>query len=194
MIDFGRMANTIAVLSNRTIRDFPRGDMRSTLTRLPTLLLIGAVAVGTLACETGFGKPCKLPKSPAFREACEQSAANADPAAEGDGEGEITQESASSCAVKDYAGCETRVCLVYQGSSPFCSETCQEDDDCEGSAKCRSLTGGSGADCQIVPGAPIPECYCVRKGDVAEEIQPPTQATPTPSAGGSSGAGGAAAP
>jgi hypothetical protein len=187
------MASTIAVLSKPLN---PRGDMRPIFTRLPTLLLIAAVGVGTLACETGFGKPCKLPKSPAFREACEQSAGSATPEGGEETEGETTQESASSCAVKDYAGCETRVCLVYQGSSPFCSESCETDDDCEGSAKCRSLTGGSAADCKVVPGAPIPECYCVRKGDVADEIQPPTQATPTPTpaAGGSSGAGGTAAP
>ena len=43
------------------------------LTSLSGLLLLAAVAGGTFGCDTGFGKPCKLPKSPSFRAACEQT-------------------------------------------------------------------------------------------------------------------------
>ena len=111
-------------------------------TSLSGLLLLSAIAAGTIGCDTGFGKPCKLPKSAAFQAACEQTTAA--PGADAGAEGEIAQQSAASCAVKDYAGCETRVCLVYQGSDSFCSETCEADDECEGSARCRSLTGGTG--------------------------------------------------
>lgn len=161
------------------------------LTSLSGLLLLTAVAAGTIGCDTGFGKPCKLPKSPAFRAACEQTtgATTADAGAEN----EIAQQSAASCAVKDYAGCETRVCLVYQGSDSFCSEECETDDDCEGSARCRSLTGGTGnplVDCKTVPGQVPPECYCVRKGDLGNETGSPSQPSPSGGGGGDTGGGG----
>jgi hypothetical protein len=147
------------------------------------LFLAGAVAA-LAGCETGFGKPCKLPKSPAFRAACEQTASGG--GADAGTDESIAQRSEASCAVKDYAGCETRVCLVYQGSRSYCSEECETDDDCEGSARCRSITGGTGnpeEDCKTVPGGVPPECYCVRKGDLKDE-----------SNSGSSGAAPSAAP
>lgn len=173
------------------------------LTSLSGLLLLAAVAGGTFGCDTGFGKPCKLPKSPAFRAACEQTTGATTPDA--GVESEIALASAASCAVKEYAGCETRVCLVYQGSSSFCSESCELDDDCEGSARCRSLTGGTGnpaVDCKTVPGQVEPECYCVRKGDLGNETGAPSASSnvgaggnnAAEAAGGTAAAGGAAPP
>lgn len=150
----------------------------NSLTSLLPLLLAAAAGMAATGCDTGFGKPCKLPKSAAFQKACEQTSSGQ--GADAGVEGEIATESAASCAVKDYAGCETRVCLVYQGSDPFCSEECETDEDCEGSARCRSITGGTGnptVDCKTVPGQVPPECYCVRKGDLGSE----TGAAATPS-------------
>ncbi len=125
--------------------------------------LFGPAALGLLGCDTGFGQPCELPKTPQIRQACEEGSDGADA-----GEGVIT-ESKPSCALKNYAGCETWVCLVYRGSSPFCSEACQTDDDCEGSAICRPILGDSDLDptaCQASGDGFSPECYCVRKGDL----------------------------
>lgn len=113
-----------------------------------------AAAALLAGCDTGFGQPCTLPKTDEFRQAC--NPAEVDPAAEDE---DVQSESRASCAVKNFAGCETRVCLVYRGSSPFCSEPCLADDDCEGSAVCRPLLG----DVECAEGV---ECYCVRKGDI----------------------------
>ncbi len=82
-----------------------------------------------------------------------------------DGDNVVIMDSQASCAVKNFAGCETRVCLVYRGSNPFCSESCSQSSDCEGSAECRPLIGDTDLDvaiCQEQRDA----CYCVRKGDV----------------------------
>ena len=126
----------------------------------PLLAAFCAMFVG--ACDTGFGQPCTLPKTEEFRLACSQ--AGVDPNAPDAGINDVQSESKASCAVRDYAGCETRVCLVYRGSSPFCSEPCLEDGDCE-SKLCRPLLGDP-----ALQGADIcknTECYCVRKGDEA---------------------------
>lgn len=124
--------------------------------------LMVPAALGLWGCDTGFGQPCDLPKTPQIRQACEENTTGADA---GDG---IVTESKPSCALKNYAGCETRVCLVYRGSSPFCSQACKTDDDCEG-AVCRPILGDSDIDptaCQATGDGFAPECYCVRRGDL----------------------------
>lgn len=131
--------------------------------RVGGCLALGAWGLFGAGCDTGFGQPCTLPKTEQFRRACSQ--------APGDdaGTSEIERSSKPSCAVSNFAGCETSVCLVYQGSKPFCSETCAEDGDCEGSARCRPLLGDSdldGAACAPLPNGAPAECYCVRSGDL----------------------------
>ncbi len=130
------------------------------------VLGLSAVVVLGAGCDTGFGQPCDIPKVEAFRRACSPAPSDG---ADG-GTSDIDRESKASCAIKNYAGCETRVCLVYRGSSPFCSEPCQADGDCEGSAVCRPLLGDTDLDsaaCTPTEGF-TPECYCVRKGDLAD--------------------------
>ncbi len=146
-------------------------------TSLTGSVALALIALAAAGCDTGFGKPCKLPKSPSFRAACSQSAEDTDAGAGS------TSKSHPSCAVKEYAACETRVCLVYQGSSSYCSETCETDDDCEGSARCRSLTGGT--DCVPKAMQVPPECYCVKKQDLQDESGTTggSGATPTADAG-----------
>lgn len=125
------------------------------------------VVVGALGCDTGFGQPCTLPKTEEFRRACDPAP---DQSADA-GESGVVKDSKPSCAVKNYAGCETRVCLVYRGSDSFCSEPCRADNDCEGSAVCRPLFGDTDLDpaaCTPSDGF-TPECYCVKKGDADRE-------------------------
>ena len=128
-----------------------------------TLLLVIFLSFGASSCDTGFGQPCKLPETADFRRACMTVEAE-----EADDENAVIMESQASCAVKNFAGCETRICLVYRGSNPFCSERCSQDADCEGSAECRPLIGETDLDASACEpqGSFIPECYCVRKGDV----------------------------
>jgi hypothetical protein len=124
------------------------------------------ITMTSTACDTGFGQPCAIPKTEVFRQACEESA---NPDEEVD-ENAIMMSSSSSCAIRNYAGCSTRICLVYKGSSPICSVECSEDSDCEGSALCRPLLGDAyveGVTCNPEMGG-TSECYCVRKGDVRD--------------------------
>lgn len=125
----------------------------------------GLLLFGGAACDTGFGQPCELPRTPQIRAACEESAA----ADAGAGENEVVTESKPSCALKNFAGCETRICLVYRGSDPFCSTECTTDSDCEGGAVCRPILGDSdsaeGNPCTPDGSGFTPECYCVRGGD-----------------------------
>lgn len=134
--------------------------------KLHHLCLGGALtAVALVGCDTGFGEPCTLPKTEQFRRACSQA-----PQADGGvGSSEIETSSKPSCAVRNFAGCSTNICMVYQGSSAFCSETCASDGDCEGSAKCRPLIGDADLDsnaCAPLPNGAPAECYCVREGDL----------------------------
>lgn len=138
--------------------------MRST-TILATLLLpvLGLVASG---CENSFGQPCTLPKTEQFRRACSPVPVEDD--GEEDGENDVVMQSEASCAVKNFAGCETLICLVYRGSDSYCSQACESDDDCPGSAVCRPLLGDTDLEenpCISEDGFPT-ECYCVRAGDV----------------------------
>ncbi len=125
------------------------------------LILLGVSLVGTLGCDTGFGQPCAIPKTEAFRQACEESA---NPDMEED-KNEIMMSSTASCAINNYAGCSTRVCLVYKGSAPICSVPCTADNDCEGSALCRPLLGDPQNETELAEACASQPCYCVRKGD-----------------------------
>ena len=130
------------------------------------LTVAGTLALGGLVgnlggCSNDFGQPCDLPQTEEFRRACQSA-----PPEEGEvNENQVVRETKASCAVKNFAGCATRVCLVYRGSDSFCSEPCVKSSDCEGSADCRPILGdtslGSLEDiCQRT------ECYCVRAGDL----------------------------
>ncbi len=125
-----------------------------------TIAIFGALlGVAATGCDTSFGQPCTLPETEEFRKAC--SPPPKDPNADA-GINDVQSESKASCAVKNFAGCETRVCLVYRGSSSFCSESCVTNSDCE-SDLCRPLLGDPNlSDPDICERT---ECYCIRKGD-----------------------------
>ncbi len=124
-------------------------------------LLLLSLASLWIGCDTGFGQPCSLPETEEFRRACQPSEV------EGNDAG-ISVASKPSCAVKNFAGCETRVCLVYRGSDSFCSEPCKDKSDCEGSAECRPLLGDSEQDSNICDDG-FTECYCIRAADLEDE-------------------------
>mgnify|MGYP000253205640 CR=1 FL=1 len=139
---------------------------------------ISLMLIALSACETGFGQPCSLPNSPEMNSACEP------PPSTG-----VTQEGAEgteqsykvTCAIDNYPTCETMSCLVYRGSSAYCSQRCAADSDCFGSGVCCPLfgecnatlapTGGAEAMSVEAPandcGQPGNPCYCVRKGDLS---------------------------
>ncbi|MBU0554083.1 hypothetical protein KKF91_19835 [Myxococcota bacterium] len=129
-------------------------------------LLYGLSLFLLAGCDTGFGQPCSLPQTEEFRQACQ--AGEAQDTEDG---GAIQQESLPSCAVKNFAGCETRVCLVYRGSESFCSEPCTSKADCEGSAECRPLIGDVDQSSEEALKAlctdGFTECYCVRASDLS---------------------------
>ena len=123
--------------------------MRSLL--LPACLLVG--------CSTGFGEPCDVPRAESFQNACfnsgnlneEESMSSED----------LEQSAVASCAIQNFAGCSTRICLIYRGSDAFCSERCITDSECEGSAVCGPMIGERKSD-----GTCAGECYCIRQADL----------------------------
>jgi hypothetical protein len=144
---------------------------------MPIRLLIMAIffVFGTAGCSTGFGEPCEVPQTVEFRRACTTFQG------EDDGTGSAVQmQSSASCALENFAGCETRVCLVYRGSSPFCSLRCESDGSCEGSGRCVPLLANVERDCcdpavranQARCAGFLGQCYCVREVDFAESTEP----------------------
>jgi len=134
-------------------------------TTILTALLLPALGLLASGCENSFGQPCTVPKTEQFRRACSPTP---DDGEEETGENDVQMESKASCAIKNYAGCGTFICLVYQGSDAYCSEACQTNADCPGSSLCRPLLGDTDLDetpCVSEDGFPS-ECYCVRAGDV----------------------------
>lgn len=127
--------------------------------RLPLLVALAAGS-GLVGCETDFGQPCELPQTKEFRQACD--AVPAEPN-ESSAENQPQVESKASCAVRNFAGCATRVCLVYRGSEPFCSEPCVTANDCPGGSVCRPIIGDQSVAGNICEQT---ECYCVRNGDL----------------------------
>ena len=125
-------------------------------------------------CSTGFGEPCTIPQTPQFRQACNTISDDG----QDDGSA-IEMESSASCALENFAGCETRVCLVYRGSSSFCSLRCQNDSGCEGGAVCAPLFGNVDRSCCDPAVRENPDmaatcaaflnsvaCYCIRESDI----------------------------
>lgn len=134
-------------------------------------LLIGLISIPLSGCDTGFGEPCTFPKGDAIEQAC-----SAPSVADGDESG-ATQASSATCALDNFPGCETFLCLKYRGSKPYCSLRCQDDSVCDGGFCC-PLFG----DCNTVQ-ASVPEanmsqapaanscatgdeCYCIRNADL----------------------------
>ena len=131
-----------------------------------------AVATG---CDTGFGSPCELPRSDVVDNAC-SATMNQPNETEG-----TAQEFKASCAIDDFPTCQTQSCLVYRGSSPFCSNRCSSNGDCEGDSSCCPLFGECGGTANVsVPmggmsgnnggtvdcSNPNELCYCVRAADL----------------------------
>jgi hypothetical protein len=155
--------------------------LRSEIRALGPLVAAAALLLST-GCETGFGDPCDLPKSDEIQAACNPVETD-----DGDGEEGLEQESASSCAINDFPQCTTRVCLVYRGSSSFCSEPCTTDGGCEGSAKCRPLLGDLAPNICQQTQCELQECYCVKAG-MATDTTPQVSCAAAP-AGGDQGGG-----
>ena len=140
-------------------------ERRSKMTNW-TLLLVSLMALLLSACDTGFGQPCSIPETATFRQACVEGVEST----EDMDENSIQMSSTASCAIRNFAGCSTRICMVYKGSDPICSMECRKDADCDGSALCRPLIGDTTTyiddeTCNPERGGSS-ECFCVRKGDV----------------------------
>lgn len=128
------------------------------------LVLSLFVGLGALVgCEdTGFGQPCDFPKAPKIQQACKGTSATGE-----EGGTNVVTQSKPSCAVTEFAACETNICLIYRGSSAFCSVACEADSDCDGKAACRPLLGDKELDPSACQGDDaFSECYCVREGDL----------------------------
>ncbi|MEE2789081.1 MAG: hypothetical protein VX589_17225 [Myxococcota bacterium] len=132
-------------------------------------------------CDSGFGEPCEVPKTARFEKAC-GTVSNPQPT----DDFSVRMTSRASCAVKNFAGCSTRVCMVYRGNGPYCTTPCKSSDECEGSAKCRPIVGEAvtpeqvQAECDPENNDFAAECYCVRESDTAGEAVATSAPAPAP--------------
>lgn len=141
--------------------------MRSSLLYL---MLFVWVTLSGLGCDTGFGEPCTLPKGDVIQQACSAPAV-----AEGDESG-TTQASSATCALDNFPGCDTFLCLKYRGANPYCSQRCQDDTACSGghccplSGDCKAISSNPAMNMSIDPATTNPcangtECYCILSAD-----------------------------
>lgn len=151
-------------------------------------LLYTTVVTG---CDTGFGQPCEMPASPEVSSACTPPPMNNN----GDEQG-TEQTYKVTCAVDNYPTCSTQSCLIYRGSSPYCSQRCTNNSDCFGNGVCCPLFGECNATINTPPimsmppvagqpatpatpatpavagngcGEPGNPCYCIRQKDFIDE-------------------------
>lgn len=150
--------------------------------------LVGVIILYTAAltgCDTGFGQPCEMPASPEISSACTPPPATDT----GDNEG-AEQTYKVTCAVDNFPTCSTMSCLIYRGSSPYCSQRCTTNADCFGSGVCCPLFGECNTTINLpmsmepLAGQPAPQpaavasavcgepgnpCYCIRQKDYSNE-------------------------
>ena len=161
---FSLFSSEVAV---RTPFENPQIQIPVFITAVASMMLVFT------GCDTGFGSPSELPRSDVVSNAC---SATMNQSAESEG---TAQEFKASCAIDDFPTCETQSCLVYRGSSPFCSNRCSSGSDCEGDSTCCPLFG----ECDSAASASVPVggmsgsggndcsdpnalCYCVRAADL----------------------------
>ena len=87
------------------------------------------------ACSDDFGTPCNFHSSSEIEEYCGSTTT------------EAGNPSTSTCVDPINADCESRVCVIYQGSSAFCSKHCAEDGNCPGGSRCEHPLGATEGIC-----------------------------------------------
>ncbi len=148
------------------------------ITKLIGLFVLLALSNLSLsACDTGFGEPCTLPKGDVIQEACSS------PEVEQGTENGTSQSASATCALDNFPGCSTFLCLKYRGSNPYCSLRCQNSSDCDGGVCCPLIgdcrANQAGANMSVDPNMPMSaptadpcangeDCYCIRSGDLGK--------------------------
>ena len=140
-----------------------------------TLFLLSFLAFS--ACDTGFGEPCSLPAGDAIQEACSS------PEVEEGTESGTSQFASATCALDNFPGCSTFLCLKYRGSNPYCSLRCQSSAECGGGVccplvgDCRANQASVANNMSVEPSAMMSapndqcvngDCYCIRSGDLGK--------------------------
>ena len=95
---------------------------------------IAVTIVGLLAgsgCSDDFGTPCELPRSPEIVELCSPQ------------QDEQGNRSQATCIDPINPDCQSRLCVQFEGSDPFCSERCEDDAQCPSNATCESTTASN---------------------------------------------------
>ena len=108
------------------MRSYTQFSLSLNLLSFGMVLLILMSLLILNACDTGFGEPCTLPAGDAIQEACSS------PAVEEVSETGTSQSASATCALDNFPGCSTFLCLKYRGSNPYCSMRCQTNSDCGG--------------------------------------------------------------
>lgn len=142
--------------------------------RLLCIMIMGLSSLTLQSgCDTGFGQSCKLPEGDVIQQVC-----SAPQVQEGD-EGNTMQSANATCALDNFPGCDTFLCLKYRGGNPYCSLRCNTSADCGDGiccplvGDCRGNTGGDAMLMSMDPQASATQntcanddCYCIRKSDL----------------------------
>ena len=140
------------------------------------LALCCLLGLGSSGCDTGFGEPCTFPEVDSIQEACSA------PAVENNDENGTSQSASATCALDNFPGCQTFLCLKYRGAQPYCSLKCENSSQCSGGVCCprlgdcraNSSGGGESSDpsqqMSVESSDPCAdgqeECYCIRQIDL----------------------------
>ena len=165
---------------HQAIRCFSALNVTKDRLKSPLLLSICLLLGSSLlsACDTGFGEPCTLPEGDAIEQACSS------PNVEQGEENGTTQSASATCALDNFPGCSTFLCLKYRGANPYCSLKCTSDSECDGGACCplvgdcqnTATTNTADPNMSVDPSMMMStanntcangECYCIRQGDLA---------------------------
>lgn len=93
-------------------------------------LLLGAGLL--VGCSEDFGTACDFPQAPEINEACSTRL------------DDQQNPSVTTCIDTFNADCSSRLCVSFQGSSAFCSESCSSEGDCPSQATCQTSSDGVG--------------------------------------------------
>lgn len=108
--------------------------MSHLLRKLSLALVVGGFSLAFAACETAYGETCNFPDAQQINIAC----------APGEG---TDGSAAGTCVYRTSPECGSSLCATHLSSEAFCTESCEQTEDCPSDSNCIALADGSGDIC-----------------------------------------------